>query len=53
VSFLDGIEREIDMADELDGPVFEPLRDVELFAQVRFEPDWGTIAWPNGADLSP
>lgn len=33
--------------------VFEPLRDPAYFAQVRVEPDLGTIVWPNGADLCP
>ena len=31
--------------------VFEPLKDPAYFAQVRVEPDIGTIVWPSGAQL--
>lgn len=40
------------MADRLFGPMFEPLRDFELFAQVRVD-EYGAVVWPNGADLAP
>jgi len=35
------------------GVGFEPLRDPEVFAQVRVNSETGTIEWPNGADLAP
>lgn len=52
--FADGVEGEVD----LDGIVrwdglFAPLRDPSCFAQVRVDPDLGTVVWPNGADLDP
>ena len=50
--FSDGTAGEVDLADELHGPMFEPLRDWALFYQV-FVDDYGAIAWPNGADLAP
>jgi len=53
VRFDDGTSGEVDLAGELDGPVFEPLRDLEYFRQVSIPPDLGTIAWPNGADFAP
>lgn len=53
VKFEDGSEGEIDLSAELYGPVFEPLKDVEYFRQVRVDPELGTIVWPNGADLAP
>jgi hypothetical protein len=53
VKFEDGSEGEIDLSGELYGPVFEPLRDVDYFKLVRVDPELGTIAWPNGADLAP
>jgi hypothetical protein len=51
--FNNGAEGEVDLAAELDGEVFEPLRDKMLFAQIRVHPDLRTIAWPNGADMAP
>jgi Protein of unknown function (DUF2442) len=53
VTFDDGQVREVDLADQLFGPVFEPLADPDLFAQVRVDPESGTVAWPTGADLDP
>jgi Protein of unknown function (DUF2442) len=51
--FNDGREGEVDLRAELDGPVFEPLRDVALFAQAHVHPDLRTVVWPNGADFAP
>ena len=51
--FSDGTEGRLDLAGELHGPVFEPLRDPSYFAQLRVDPELDTIAWPNGADFAP
>jgi hypothetical protein len=51
--FDDDLSGEIDLEDELWGPVFDPLRDVEEFAQVRADPELETVVWPNGADFAP
>ena len=48
--FSDGVEGEVDLAGELWGEVFEPLRDPAYFA--RFEVD-DTLVWSNGADFAP
>ena len=50
---LSGGAGEVDLAEELWGPVFEPLQDHTLFSQVRFDPESATVTWPNGADLAP
>lgn len=51
--FNDGVVKDVDLSDELWGPMFEPLEDCGLFSQVRVDSELGTIAWPNGADISP
>ncbi len=52
--FSDGRSGELDLQPLLDFTgVFAPLREPAYFAQVRVEPDSGTIVWPNGADLDP
>jgi hypothetical protein len=52
VEFTDGVKGEIDMADRLFGPVFEPLKNWQLFSQVSVD-EFGVPCWPNGADLAP
>jgi len=51
--FNNGTEGQVDLADELYGEVFEPLRDATYFAKAFIDPDSRTVAWPNGADLAP
>lgn len=53
LGFSDGSSRDVNLAGELRGPVFEPLADPDFFAQVRVDDDLGTVVWPNGADLDP
>lgn len=51
LTFDDGVVREVDLAEDLWGSMFEPLKDPEFFARVGV--DHGTVAWPNGLDLDP
>jgi hypothetical protein len=51
VTFNDGTQAEIDLSGSLNGPIFEPLRDVEYFRSFSIEGH--TLAWPNGADFAP
>lgn len=53
VSFNDGIEGEVDLQDELEGELFEPLKDKNKFRSFKVDPVLGTIVWENGADLAP
>jgi hypothetical protein len=56
VTFVDGTAGEVDMSGflknpNIDGTVFEALRDPAIFCQARVV--LGGIEWPNGADLAP
>ena len=53
VTFSDGGVKEIDLAGELYGEIFEPLTDPEVFKQVRVNVETNTLEWPNGADFAP
>lgn len=53
LKFDDGTAGEIDLSDDLFGPIFEPLRDVKIFCRFQLHPELRTIVWPNGADLAP
>ncbi len=53
LSFEDGTVGDVAFeAHEWHG-VFEPLADQAFFAQVRVDPEGGTIMWPNGVDMAP
>src|SRR5919204_236470 len=51
--FDDGFSRTIDFEPVLAGELFGPLRDPEIFRQVRLDPEAHTLVWPNGADFDP
>ena len=51
--FDDGSLRRVDLADHLDGEVFEPLRDAGRFRTALLNADIDTVVWDNGADMSP
>lgn len=53
ICWSDGTQGEVDLAGELDGPIFEPLQDQSYFRRFILSPDMHTLVWPNGADLAP
>ena len=53
LSFDDGLTRTINFEPILEGELFGPLRDPELFAQVSIDPEICTVVWPSGADFDP
>lgn len=53
LTFNDGVEKVVDLKDELTGPIFQPLRDQTFFDQVVLDRVCGTVTWPNGADFAP
>ena len=53
VRFDDDSEQTINFRAVLAGELFGPLRSLELFNQVRIDPEVQTLIWPNGADFDP
>jgi hypothetical protein len=53
VSFDDGTSGNIDLKNSLQGSVFLPLKDINVFSKVSVDPELETVVWPNGADLAP
>lgn len=53
LSFEDGTVGDVDFSSRRWKGVFEPLRDPSHFAQVRVDPELGTIVWPSGVDMAP
>ena len=51
--FSDGLAGDVDLAAELEGEVFEPLRDQAVFRSFVLHPELHMIVWPNGADFAP
>ncbi len=53
IGFDDGSSRQVDLEPILEGELYGPLRDPELFAKVEVDPEVHTLVWPNGADFDP
>ncbi len=53
IRFNNGVEGEVDLKDELWGPMFVPLKDPQTFRKFKIHPELHTIVWDNGADFSP
>lgn len=45
--------RVVDLFNHLDGPIFEPLKDLSYFRQFKVNHDIDTVVWPNDADFAP
>ena len=54
LEFEDGVKGEVDIRKLIKFKgIFKPLKDDAFFVKVKVNPEWGTIFWPNGADLDP
>jgi len=53
LKFNDGAEGFVDLAGELYGEMFAPLKDLEKFKAFRVDPEVSTVVWDNGADFAP
>ena len=51
--FDDGTEQRINFRPVLEGEVFAPLQDLDVFNAVELDSAFGTVQWPNGADFDP
>lgn len=53
IEFDDGTEQVINFEPVLTGELFSPLHDLDLFNQVKIDPEVHTLVWPNGSDFEP
>jgi len=53
IRFDDQTDQRIDFRPILTGDLYAPLQDIELFNQVKLDPEVHTLVWPNGADFDP
>ena len=53
LAFDDNTHQVIDFRPVLGGELYGPLQDLQVFNQVRIDPEVRTIVWPNGADFDP
>src|ERR1700730_4141826 len=51
--FEDGTEQRIDFRPVLEGELFGPLQNPNMFDAVSLDKEDGTGTWPNGADFDP
>ncbi|MDR2146302.1 MAG: DUF2442 domain-containing protein [Tannerella sp.] len=51
LTFNNGEQKTVDLQHELNGTVYEPLRQLDYFKNFRVK--YNTIEWSNGADYAP
>ena len=51
IMFNNGEQKTVDLQNELNGSVFEPLKQLDFFK--KFQIKYNTIEWENGADYAP
>ena len=51
LTFNNGVTKTVDLQNELNGTVFEPLLQLDNFK--NFQVKFNTIEWSNGADYAP
>lgn len=53
VAFNNGKRGIADLSEALHGPLFEPLKNQEVFSSFVVDKELETLVWPNGVDLAP
>ena len=51
VTFNNGMQKTVDLRNELNGSVFAPLKQLDFFKKFRIK--YNTVEWENGADYAP
>ncbi|MCL2073735.1 MAG: DUF2442 domain-containing protein [Marinilabiliaceae bacterium] len=51
LTFNNGETKTVDLQNELNGIVYEPLHEIDYFK--NFQVKYNTIEWSNGADYAP
>lgn len=52
ITFDDGLTQRVNFRDVLEGQLFGPLQDLNVFDGVRID-EFDNLVWPNGADFDP
>jgi Protein of unknown function (DUF2442) len=53
IQFDDGISQIVNFDGVLEGELYGPLKDPNLFKSVKLDHELGNLVWPNGADFDP
>ena len=53
IRFNNGETVKVDLENELEGEIFEPLKKPEYLKKAYLNEETGTAPWPNGADFAP
>ena len=53
IQFDNGEKKIVDLKDELDGEIFQLLKDKNYFKKFSVNKELGIIQWPNEADMAP
>ena len=53
LSFNNGQSGVVDLKNDLEGTVFQLLKDKSFFKKFKLDKELDTIVWPNGTDIAP
>ena len=51
ITFNNGVQKTVDLRNELNGSVYAPLKQLDYFKNFRII--YNTVEWENGADYAP
>ncbi|MBI4925885.1 MAG: DUF2442 domain-containing protein [Bdellovibrio sp.] len=53
LTFNSGEKFSVDLTNHLEGEIFLPLKNLNLFSKFLVHPELDTLTWDNGADFAP